>query len=63
MVRLAGGLGDGDFEHLGRLRALRPLDSGGDELLARGPKPRGKNSVAQFRITVVEIIHLLIYFI
>ena len=37
MVGLAGGVRDGDFEHLGRLRALRSLDSGGDELLAWGP--------------------------
>ena len=37
MVRPAGGVGDGDFEHLGRLRARRSLDSGWDELLARGP--------------------------
>ena len=41
MVRLASWLRDGDFEHPGRLRTLRSLDSGGDEILAWRPKPCG----------------------
>ena len=43
VVRLASGLGDGDVQHPGRLRTLRSLDSGGDEILSWRPQSCGND--------------------